>query len=84
MSVYCFLGDISYKFANNGGCVYRSWILRKSMCIIKFGNDSKKLDILLNGKVFQWESFKHVGNMLNPSLHDKDDIQLKWQESIPQ
>ncbi len=35
--------------------------------------------------MLQWESkVKHVGNVLNPSLHDKDDIQLKRQEFFQQ
>ncbi len=55
---------------------------KKSVCI-KFGSDSQKPDILLNCKVLKWESkVKHVGNVLNPSLHYKDDIQLKRQEFL--
>ncbi len=53
---------------------------KKSVCI-RFGSDCQKPYIFLNGKVLQWESkIKHVGNVLNRSLHDKDDIELKWQE----
>ncbi len=45
---------------------------------IKFESDNHKSEILLNGKVLHWGSkVKHIGNV---SLHDKDDIQLKWQE----
>ncbi len=54
----------------------------KSVCI-KFGSDSQKPDIVLNDKVLHWE-IKHGGNVLNPSLHDKDDIHLKWQAFFQQ
>lgn len=54
------------------------------MCI-NFGSDYQKPDILLKVKVRHWESKdKHVGNVLNPSLHDIDDIKLKWPEFFQQ
>ncbi len=57
---------------------------KKSVCI-KFGSDCQKSDTLLNGKVLNWESkVKHVGNVLNPILRDKDDIYLKLQEFFQQ
>jgi hypothetical protein len=45
---------------------------------MKFGVNDQKPDILLDGKVLKWErKVKHVGNIFNTMLNDKEDIHLK-------
>ncbi len=40
---------------------------------------------MIQKRLFGWESkVKHLGNVLNPSLQTKDNIQLKWQEFFQQ
>ncbi len=73
--------DVCADFGQENSITFKE---KKSVCI-KFGSDSQKPDILLNGKELKWESkVKYVGNVLNPCLHDKDDIQLKRQEFFQQ
>ncbi len=75
------MADVCADFGQENSITFNE---KKSVCI-KFGSDSQKPDIVINGKALQWESkVKHVGNVLNPSLHDKNEIQLKRQEFFQQ
>ena len=54
---------------------------KKSHCMYVGKDDTADLsDIMLNDKPLSWKlSAKHVGNIINQSLNDNDDIQYKMQ-----
>ena len=57
---------------------------KKTICI-KYGENEKKPDFMLNGKKLKWDDkFKHVGNIVNSTLDDEEDIVLKKQECFGQ
>jgi len=66
--------DVCDKFGKENAITFNE---KKSVCM-KFGVNDQKPDILLDGKILKWESkVKHVGNILNTMLNDKEDIHLK-------
>lgn len=57
---------------------------KKSLCV-NFSNDTVNPDIRLNGKSLVWEKkTKHVGNVVNCTLSDEDDIFVKRQDFFQQ